>query len=65
VRSRREVVEVRRTLAVLQRASRFPLVFGGAVAGDELRISTLLGNTTSKGADLGKGSRWEWRDRRM
>jgi DNA-binding CsgD family transcriptional regulator len=43
---RRDVAEVRRTLAVLQRASRFPLVFGGAVAGAELRMSTLLGNAT-------------------
>jgi DNA-binding CsgD family transcriptional regulator len=46
VRGRRDVVEVRRALAVLQRASRFPLVFGGAVAGEVLRMSTLLGNTT-------------------
>lgn len=46
MRGGRDVVEVRRALAVLQRASRFPLVFGGAVAGDQLRMSTLLGNTT-------------------
>lgn len=39
--------EVRRTLASLRQAARFPLVFGGQVARDgELRMSTLLGNAT-------------------